>query len=318
MAAQHGFVYRWQALDCGVSAKEIEGLLRTGEWVRVRRGAYTTKALWGSLDESGQHLLHVRAVVGALSGQVVVTGPSALAVCRIPLWGIDLKSVHVTREPGFTSRTDACVVHHVAQIPDCQLFEVDGLLIPVSERSVVDAARGVSFESGVVLADGAKRLALFDVDLAKSIVECQRDWPGSLKAARVLRFSDGAAETVGESRSRVMMARIGLPAPQLQKCFYRSDGSVLARTDFFFEEFKTVGEFDGKQKYGRELYEKSGRIEDVDLGEVVWKEKRREDDIRDEDNEVVRWGWSDVDGHDGAMLQRFLRAFDRGGRRSAS
>ena len=316
MAAQYGFFYRSQALDCGYSHREVECALREKVWVRVRRGAYTTADHGGSLDDVGQHVLRVRSVVGNLAGRAIVTGTSALAVRGLPLWGIDLKLVHVMREPGCTSRTDAGVVHHVVSISECELVEVDGLLIPGLERSVVDAARGVSFESGVVFADGAKRLPMFDVDLADSVLESQRDWPGSIKAARVLRFSDGAAETVGESRSRVMIARIGLPPPQLQKCFYRSDGSVWARTDFFFEEFNTVGEFDGKQKYGRELYEKTGRIEDGDLGEVVWREKRREDAIRDEGNEVVRWVWFEVDGHDREMRQRFDRAIDRSGRRT--
>lgn len=317
LADQRGFFYRWQALDCGVSAKQIEALLRAGEWVPVRRGAYTTRAVMDSLDAAGRHVLVVRAVVGNLSGRVVVTGTSALAVRGVPLWGIDLQIVHVAREQRFAARTDAYVVHHVAPMPECQLVEIDGLLVPLAERSVVDAARSVSFESGVVLADGAKRLMLCDADIAKSIVESQRDWPGSLNAARVLRFADGAAETVGESRSRVMMARIGLPKPQLQKRLYKADGTFLARTDFFFEEYNTVGEFDGKQKYGRSLYEKSGRIEDVDLGEVLWSEKLREDAIRDEGNEMVRWVWLDVFGHDEAMGKRFRRAFDRGGRRTA-
>jgi hypothetical protein len=316
MAAQHGFFYRFQALDCGYSHREFECARREKIWVKVRRGAYTTADHAASLDEAGRHVLKVRAAAGRLDGQVVVTGVSALAVQGVPLWGVDLNVVHVAREAGFSSRTDAHVVHHVAPIPDSQLVEVNGLLIPVIERNLVDAARQVSFESGVVLADGARRLLPFDPDLAQSVVESQRDWPGSVKAARVVRFSDGAAETVGESRSRVMIARIGLPAPQLQKCFYRSDGTVLARSDFFFEEFNTVGEFDGKQKYGRALYEKTGRIEDVDLGEVVWQEKRREDGIRDEGNEVVRWVWFEVEGHDREIRQRFDRAIDRAGRRA--
>jgi hypothetical protein len=316
MAAQHGFFYRFQALDCGYSHREIECARREKVWVKVRRGAYTTADHAATLDEAGRHVLTVRAVVGHLEGQVIVTGVSALAVQGVPLWGIDLNVVHVARETGFSSRTDAHVVHHGTPIPDAQLVEVNGLLVPVIERNVIDAARLVSFESGVVLADGARRLLPFDVELAQSIVESQRDWAGSVNAARVLRFSDGAAETVGESRSRVMIARIGLPAPQLQKCFYRSDGSLLARTDFFLEEFDTVGEFDGKQKYGRELYEKSGRIEDVDLGEVVWQEKRREDSLRDDGHEVVRWVWFEVHGHDREVRERFDRAIDRAGRRT--
>jgi hypothetical protein len=316
IAAQHGFFYRRQALDCGLRTKEIQTLVKAGEWVRLRRGAFTTRVIHDSLDDAGLHVLHLRAIAGNLTGHVVATGVSALAALGVPLWGVDLAVVHVAREPGVTSRTDANVVHHIAPIPDDQLVNVDGLLVAAPERSVIDAARAVSFETGVVLADGAKRLLSFDIDLATSVLESQRDWPGSLRASRVLRFSDGAAETVGESRSRVMIARLGLPAPQLQKAFYRSDGTVLARSDFYFDEFNTIGEFDGKQKYGRSLYEASGRIQDTDVGEVVWQEKRREDALRDDGNEMVRWVWFEIDGHDIEMRARFQRAFDRGIRRN--
>jgi hypothetical protein len=49
-----------------------------------------------------------------------------------------------------------------------------------------------------------------------------------------------------------------------------------------------VGEFDGKVKYGRLL--EPGQ----DVGEVVYAEKLREDAIRDEGWQVVRWTWLDL------------------------
>ena len=74
-------------------------------------------------------------------------------------------------------------------------------------------------------------------------------------------------------------------------------------------------EFDGKLKYGRALYEQTGRIEDVDLGDVVWQEKRREDSFRDYGHEVARLVWSELDGHDTQVRARLERAFARGSRR---
>jgi len=107
MAAQHGFFYRRQALDCGVGPKELQALVTSGEWVRLRRGAFTTKAAHTSLDAGGLHVLHLRAITGNLTGRVVAAGVSALAVLGVPLWGLDLEVVHVLRDPGVTSRTDA-------------------------------------------------------------------------------------------------------------------------------------------------------------------------------------------------------------------
>ncbi|MGH8969270.1 MAG: hypothetical protein ACRDV1_04920 [Actinomycetes bacterium] len=254
-------------------------------------------------------------MVGKLEGLVVVTHASSLAVQGVPLWGVDLREIHVLREAKRSSRTDAHVVHHLGELPESEVIEVDGLHVARAERSVVDAARTERFEAGVVLADGAKRRLMFDDDVAQDIIERQRDWAGSIKAERVLKFSDGDAETIGESRSRVMLARIGLPKPRLQKRFYRPDGSVFARSDFYIEDYSTAGEFDGKMKYARALYEKSGRIENVDVGHVVWEEKRREDAIRDQGNEMVRWVWSELDGHDQRIRDRFRAAFSRAGRR---
>lgn len=300
-----------QALDCGYSEPEVAALLRARDWVKVRRGAYALRSFVESLDDAGRHVLTVRAVVGRLGGLVVVTHSSALAVQGVPMWGVDLSLVHVHREAGRTGRTDARVAHHVGSLDESEIIEVEGLWVSRPERSVVDAARVVSFESGVVLADGAKRQLKFDDDLAKRIIEQQRDWSGSLLANRVVRFSDRDAETVGESRSRVLMARIGLPKPVLQKRFHRLDGTVYARSDFYIEEHMTAGEFDGKQKYGRALYEKSGQLADVDLGQVLWNEKRREDAIRDDGSEMVRWVWSELDGRDNVVRGRFLAAFER-------
>ncbi|RWZ59274.1 hypothetical protein ELQ92_13525 [Labedella populi] len=52
---------------------------------------------------------------------------------------------------------------------------------------------------------------------------------------------------------------------------------------------EAVGEFDGRIKYSRNRLPGEASVEDV-----VWAEKRREDDLRAAQSEVVRWTWQDA------------------------
>ena len=313
-ASNQGDIFlRSQAIDCGYRSREIEALLRSGEWVRIRRGAYTTRETWETRGPTGRYLLRVHAVVAALDGPVVCTGHTALAVLEVPLWGVAFDQVHVRRTELHASRREAGVVHHRFDIADGDIRHVDGLFVQVPELAALDAARAVSFEAGVVLMDGARRLPQFDDERCKELLERQRNWPGSVHASRVFAFSDPRAATVGESRSRVLLARIGIPRPDLQTEIRDSSGRLIGVTDMYVVEIRTAVEFDGRLKYGRALYEQSGRLDDVDLGAVVWNEKRREDQIRDEGNEMVRIVWHELDGHDREVRGRFDRAAERAG-----
>lgn len=60
-------------------------------------------------------------------------------------------------------------------------------------------------------------------------------------------------------------------------------GVAVAETDFGWPALRTVGEFDGRQKYGRLL--SPGQ----DPGEVVYREKLREDEVRATGLGMVRW-----------------------------
>ena len=66
----------------------------------------------------------------------------------------------------------------------------------------------------------------------------------------------------------------------------------------------TIGEFDGKVKYGRLL--KPGQS----VEQIVYEEKVREDALRDLGWQVVRWVWHDLH-RSGVLRDRILRAFAR-------
>ena len=129
-------------------------------------------------------------------------------------------------------------------------------------------------------------------------------WPGVKRARRVVAFLDGRSESAGESASRVRLVQQGLPCPDLQREICDADGRLVGRVDFCWDEERTVGEFDGKQKYGR-LLQPGQTIE-----EVVYAEKVREDALRDLGWQVVRWLWRDL-YRNGVLRDRVRRAFAR-------
>lgn len=111
---------------------------------------------------------------------------------------------------------------------------------------------------------------------------------------RVIAFANGLADGPGESRSRVRMARAGIPAPVLQQVVDDRYGRFVGQVDFWWPHAGVIGEYDGEVKYGR-LF-RPGQ----DPAEVVHREKLREDALRAQPGvrTVVRWTWQDVDRFD--------------------
>jgi hypothetical protein len=113
---------------------------------------------------------------------------------------------------------------------------------------VLDLARCSSLRAGVVVADSALRKKRTTKRELQVAVESCRRWPGLQRAAEVVRFADGMAESPLESISRLAFRDCGLPPPTLQAQL-GADGLVIARVDFYWEQFRTIAEADGEMKY---------------------------------------------------------------------
>lgn len=176
-------------------------------------------------------------------------------------------------------------------------------------RTLLDLARVLPFEPSVALLDGALFRRVVDpAALAEGLAGTER-MPGARAAARAVRFADGPSESVGESRSRVLLHRLGLAPSVLQLAVRREDGVFVGCADFGWEGERVLGEFDGRVKYGRLL--RPGQSP----GDAVFEEKRREDALRDEDWRVVRWTWADLTPS--LLGPRVHRVLERGRRRPA-
>lgn len=292
-------------LEAGFSDNEIRQHLRSGRWVCIRRGAYVDHRQWNAMSQHNRHKACIHAVTRNLRGQAVVSHASASVMHDLPLWDIDLSRVHVTRPPGVSTRQEAGVWHHSAALPTDAVVEIDGVPVTGGQRTVIDTARINSFEASVVVADAALRANVATPQDLLQTVDLMRDWPGARNAGRVVEFADGKSESVGESRARVLLSQAQIPRPQLQVTLETGD-----RVDFLIMEYSTVIEFDGKLKYGRLLGPND------DPGEVAWREKQREDRIRELGYEVVRIIWSDLTRVE-LVKQRINRAIERAQRRNS-
>jgi hypothetical protein len=296
-----GLWLRPQLLAAGYSDDDLRRLRRTGGLTRVRRGAYVPAVDERLRGRETRHALTVRAAVAQLPTQSVISHTSAAVLHGLPIWRMPLDRVHVTRDrsSGGGHRHNGLHVHHAPLRPD-ELDVVDDVPVTTVARTLVDLARGTPFEQSMVVIDAALYTEAVTRGALDDAVRRAARWPGNHKARRAAAFAASGAESVGESRSRVALARFQVPAPLLQ---WEVPGPTrIGRADFAWPEQRTVGEFDGRVKYGRLL--QPGQ----QPGDVVFAEKLREDAIRDTGLRVVRWVWDELDAF-GDVVARLQRAF---------
>ena len=207
----------------------------------------------------------------------------------IAVWGANLSAAHVTRLDTGAGRRQHDVVHHEGRLAEADVTEVEGVLVTMPARAVVEATGQLSVEAAVVSADSALHLGLTDPAELRRTHDAMQTWPFTRRTHAVLAFSDGRAESPGESRSRLMFRAHGVPAPILQFPVYDDRGVLIGITDFAWPDHRVLGEFDGRVKYGRLL------LPGQEPGDVVFAEKQREDRLREvTDMRMFRMTWSDL------------------------
>src|SRR4051794_12602668 len=276
-------VLRRTALGQGFADDEIARLRRLGEWTSVRRGAYVVGT--PPLSRRARHLLIVRATLAGLRTPAVVSHSSAAALHGLPLWGVALNQVHVTRRPPARTDSDVRLRSHAARLSEEDVVLVGPSPVTSVARTVVDLARVLPFAPALAIADAALRDAAISRDDLRAVLEAGAGTRGTRAARRVVEAADGRSESVGESRSRAILLRSGVPLPDLQLEIRGADGGLVGRCDFGWPAHRLLGEFDGRVKYGRLL--RPGQSP----GDAVFEEKRREDALRDEGFGMVRWVW---------------------------
>lgn len=297
-----GFFTTQMALEAGYAKRDITRMARSGEWHRIRRGAYAPGATWLELDPVARHQIRARAVMRSLGDSVALSHTSGVVAHGIDVWNLPLDRVHVTRLDGGAGRIEGDVVHHEGFTMDDEVVAADGMRVMLAERCVLEAASRVDTEVAWCLLDAGLRSGTFDRDRLEAAYKIVEHWPYMHRVRDLVPFADGRSGSIGESRGKHLFRSFGLPQPELQYEVRRADGSIVGVTDWAWPEFGLLGEFDGRVKYGRLL--QPGQ----DPGDVVFAEKRREDELREITGfSMIRLIWSDF-AHPAVTAARVRRA----------
>lgn len=286
VADQGGVFTRAQALTCGFSLDEAQRAVAQGDWHRLRRGAYIESAAARTLSAKALHVRGLHAVNLQLQHRVVGSHDTAAAVLDLEVWEPSYDWIHITR-PMHSSRREGGIWHHRGLLTPDDVRVANGLTVTSALRTALDMARVVDFEHGVVVLDSALRQSGASIESLRELHVRQADWSGARAAGRAIAFADPRSGSVGESRTRVGLAALGLPAPQTQVTIEDDAGRFVARVDFLLNG-STILEFDGRSKYGMD-----GLTAEA-MSDRLWQEKLREDALRPLGYEVVRLTWADL------------------------
>ncbi|MCR1782998.1 type IV toxin-antitoxin system AbiEi family antitoxin domain-containing protein [Nocardioides carbamazepini] len=290
MLDENGILLRRDAIAMGADDNFLRRALRAGHIVRIRQGAYTLRERWESASSVEQHSLLLASVRKLYGDTVAASHVSASVEQGGPTWGLDLSSAHVTSLDGTSERNQAKVVHHrgVCRVGDVTRDATGWITAPT--RTALDTASLAAQEPAVAVLDWFLQAGLTTRPELEVTFAAMKHWPDTLALHRVLQLADGAAESVGETRTRLLCRREGLPIPVPQLEIHHPSGRLAGRVDFAWPERRVMLEFDGLQKYHR-LRRPGETIE-----QMVMREKHREDLLRELTGWVmIRLVWADLD-----------------------
>jgi hypothetical protein len=195
------------------------------------------------------------------------------------LYQPDLRRVHVTSLDGSIARSTPEIVYHTGSCRDEDLQVVNGQLLIEPVRAAIEAASLTSVDQGVVVLDSVIDLGMGTLEDVHRRFRELTGQPYCRKLQVVVRLVRTGANSVAESLGRQLMWRTHLPEPILQFEVYDEQGQLVGRCDWAWPEYGLLGEFDGREKYGRL------RREGETIEQAIIREKTREDALR----EITGW-----------------------------
>ncbi|MGA8047679.1 MAG: type IV toxin-antitoxin system AbiEi family antitoxin domain-containing protein [Dermatophilaceae bacterium] len=287
--AQGGVFTVADAIALGVTGNDLTALVRRGEVIRIRRGAYVLANVFASADIAGRYRLRVLAVMRSRPRSDRASHHSALSLLDIPFTSAPLDAVLAESRASGRRTSGGLHLHPPSSQPGLRLGDLRLVSVPVA---CVQMAARYGFEAGVCAMDSAlqrRRCTREELERAMADVDPRRRGQVTLAIAA----SEALTESVGETRTRIILQDAGFAVrPQAE---IRDGERFLGRVDFLVDDCVVV-EFDGLVKYEG----LAGRT-------ALAAEKERESRITRLGYEVVRVVWSELD-HPVGIVQRVLDA----------
>ena len=274
-------------LAAGTTDAEIKSSLHRRELRRLGPGTYVDADAFNRLQAEQQYRVRIRAVAARSKG-LVVSHASAVALHELPLLGLDLGCVHLTRPGHGGNRRAAARWVHAGELPLSLRTSVDGVAVTTVARSIVDLARSVAPSIAVVAGDAALHRDMTTADELHEALAFAAQHAGRPRAQRALSLIDGRAESPGESILRLVLHAQGIPLPALQIAVHDDAGRFVGRVDAGYPDDGVLLEFDGRVKYTQLL--KPGQT----AVDAVMAEKAREERLSELGWLVVRVTWAEL------------------------
>ncbi len=285
-----------------IAPATVAGLVRRGEVERVRRGAFVLASALRPLETpaGGErtayararrpeevYALHTRAVLRSRPELDAASHHASVALHGVDLYGCDLSVIDLASRVRKVGLERGVRLHPGHPLP---IGGLDGVRVVKLPTALALLARSSGVLAGVCSMDDAVHDGLCTTTQIAAAIEkltVRRHDPAKVALALV----DALAESVGETRTRLVLQDLGFSAVSQRRV--EVGGRVVARVDFLVEGLVVV-EFDGIVKY-----------EGLHGRAALAAEKARESQLVDLGFEVVRVVWSDLD--DPAALARRIR-----------
>ncbi|WP_404383076.1 type IV toxin-antitoxin system AbiEi family antitoxin domain-containing protein [Knoellia locipacati] len=287
--AQAGMFTTRQAELLGIGRKGLREAVRSGGVLHPARGLYAVTALVDTGSVAWQH--HLAAGARLLYPDATLTGVTAVLAHGLPVWGCRLDRPDLLRP---IERQAGAKPYRVRPLRSTTVEGPWGRSVPLAE-ALVQLCMDHGIVQGVVSADAALHRGLVSKAELEAAVDAVATWSRSHRPRAMITHVDPMAESVAESRARVEFSSHGIQV-ESQFVVRRGDGTVIGRADFRVKGTNVLVEVDGKIKYA-----------DGDP-QVLWAEKRREDDMRAEGWIFVRVTWFDLEtpGKPSAKVHRAM------------
>ena len=200
----------WQALEVGVTRRQVRAALARGTWRRADQAVYLVR---GGFDDTP-----ARRRRAAIRAAVLSLGPGAVAVYETAaeLHGIAglraSKEIHISVPAVLAKRRiDSALRVHQLCLPPGTVGSVAGIAATVPLRTVADLLCRVDRFAAVAVLDSALNSGLVQAAELAAIPAMIRRRRGAVAARSFLAEADGRAQSPLETRVRLRCVDGGVP-----------------------------------------------------------------------------------------------------------
>ncbi|HEX2384184.1 MAG TPA: type IV toxin-antitoxin system AbiEi family antitoxin domain-containing protein [Acidimicrobiales bacterium] len=236
-AGQHGLVTHEQALQYGLSTKQVGGRVSAGHWIRVVRGVYRV----AGAPVTWQQVAHAACLAGPQPTRASHVTSAALAgLAKAPVLP------HVTVPASASCRTPIALVHR-ADLDESDVASLFGIPCTGTARTLVDCASLLGDAALASMVDDALCRKLTTIDAIEQAAARTRRGIRRLRRVLDAWAGDIAAGSPAEMRLQRQLLAWGYPKPVRQHPVRDDTGRIVGVLDLAWPDRLIGLEYDSDQ-----------------------------------------------------------------------